>query len=185
MNVTALSKKERKYTPEELKGQANAPVFTLTSVSRLEYLEIMSNSDVDMPAEIISDGNVDTDAIAKKLASGSMGRLYSISISTIKSNITILTLALKGWENIKDEVGDVFEFSPGNIELLPDDLMDDLVREVTGTLNEVTEKNSGKESPSSSGSEKKTSQESGIVTTVEEKSSSEQETAEEATVQPQ
>ena len=92
MNVTALSKKERDYTPDELKGKPNAPVFQLRSLTRLEYLEVMASSGVDMPADLISDGIANPDEIAKKLTSGSMSSLYNMSISTIKTNHLIMNM---------------------------------------------------------------------------------------------
>lgn len=187
MNVTALSKKVRKYTPKELRGQEGAPVFMLRSLTRFENLEIMSNSDIDIPANIVAEGDTKdvAEKLSEKLAEGSMGALYRISLNSLKTNLEILRIALSGWETIKDEEGDEVKFSSENIELLSDDLMTDLVQEVTGVTDEVTEKNSGKESPSLSGSEKETTQESGTAATVKEKSSSEPETVKEDTSQRQ
>lgn len=187
MNVTALSRKVRRHTPKELRGQTGAPVFMVRSLTRLENLEIMSNSKVDIPADIAAGGNLEetTQKITEKLSEGSMDKLYKISLSNLKTQLEILGVALSGWENIKDEDGDDLKFSKENIELLSDELIDDLVAEATGVTNEVTEKNSGKESPSSSGSEIAKDQSSGTVGSAEGKSSSKSEIAEEDTSQPQ
>lgn len=167
MKAIALSRKERRYTPTELEGESPRPVFKIKSMPRRAYLQVLSDKNVSIPKAALDDAKDGKELTPESLASDDMSGIWKTLLSSYDTNIEILKKYLLDWENMKDETGDDFEFSVDNMEYLPEDLMADLVREITGGVKEEDEKNSGKESQSLNGSESQTTQENGTANSAE------------------
>ena len=153
MRATALSRKVREYTPDEFKGMGSPPVFLIKSVSKRKTLEIYANLDIAVP-DADADGNI-------KLGS------WDDALKNYDVQIEVLKIGLTGWENYNDEDGAPVEFNDEEFETIEDELMADLVREISGNIKEEDAKNSEGESSSTSGSGTTKTQTSGPADSAE------------------
>ena len=184
--ILAASPKERPYTPLECGGIANPPVFTISSATRREFLTMMAENDINIPKEALGKAaSAENESeVADVLASMGGDSIWKTVLSSHAFNIDILTKKLKGWKSLPDSEGNDLPFSTENIEYLSDELIADLVREITGQARPEEEKKSEKESSSSSGSETKTvASTSGTADSAKSATSSESETVREDTVE--
>ena len=153
--ILAASPNNRPYTPLECEGMDKPPVFTLCSATRREFLTMMAENDINIPKEALGKAaSAESESeVADVLASMGGDSIWKTVLSSHAFNIDILKKKLKGWKDLPDSEGDDLPFSEENIEFLSDDLVADLVREITGQARPEEEKKSEKESSSSSGSE--------------------------------
>jgi hypothetical protein len=185
--LLAASPKERPYTPLECEDMKPMPSFTIMSATRREFLEMMSENEINIPksaikkaADIDGDGEEGAAAI---LAEMGEDNIWKTVLGSHTFNMDILKKKLKGWKNVPDVSGSDLPYSEENIEFLSDELVTDLVREITGQPRPEEEKKSEKESSSSSGSETAAAGTSGTAHSANPKSSNEPETAKEDTTE--
>ena len=171
--VLALAKKPRPYTPLECEHMNPKPVFTVTSATRREFLTMMAESEINIPKEAFDTAAAEGgDAAAVEIMSQmSDDNVWNTVLNSHDFNIKILEEKLSGWSNVPDTEGDQLLFEKANIEYLSDELIADLVREVTGQPRQEEEKKSEKESSLSSGSETARVETSGNALSAEAKSS--------------
>ncbi|MCK5617316.1 hypothetical protein KAR91_86430 [Candidatus Pacearchaeota archaeon] len=171
--ILAASPKERPYTPLECEGMDTPPVFTVSSATRREFLTIMSENEINVPKEALKKAaaaNSEAE-VGEILANMGGDNIWKTVLDSHILNIEILKKKLKGWSKLPDTEGDNLPFSEENIEYLSDELIADLVREITGQARPEEEKKSEKESSSSSGSETAIAETSGTAPTAEAESS--------------
>ena len=125
--VIAISKEPRKYIPESCKDMESPPSFTIRSISKREYLKILAESDIKLPKneDITEESNP-----------------WPIILSSYETQIKILILGVLGWENVNDNTGKEVPFSHENLDLLSDEIMNDLVKDISGVVVEKDTKNS-------------------------------------------
>ena len=167
MKAIALSRKERNYTPTELEGEGPRPTFKIKSMPRRAYLQMLSDKNISIPKAVLEKAKDGEDVSKESLVPDDMDNIWKTLLGSFDTNTEILKKYLLGWENMKDECDEDFEFAVENMEYLPEDLAADLVREITGGPKEEEEKNSEKESSPSSGSESPVTLESGTVDSAE------------------
>ena len=166
MRATALSRKVRKYVPDEFKDMTTPPVFSIKSISKRKTLEIYANLNIAVP-DADAEGNI-------QLGS------WDDALKNYDVQLEVLKIGLMGWTNYNDEDGVPVEFEPSEFETIEDELMADLVREISGNVKEEDAKNSEGESSSTSGSETTKTPTNGPVDSVEVKGSEKSETVTES-----
>lgn len=114
--ITALCKTEREYIAKDDRKSKNPTVFTLRSLDRFESASVQQLHK-DLENENVSD------VIDSYLARG-----------------------LTGWSNLKDSQGNEISFSADAFRLLPFDISNELVSEITGSVSSEEEKNSERQS---------------------------------------
>ncbi|HKZ36427.1 MAG TPA: hypothetical protein VJ184_02175 [Chryseolinea sp.] len=131
MKVLAISKEPRKVILESCKDVESPPTFTVRSLTRREYLKIMSESGIKLPKSdnVLNEENP-----------------FISIFSSYETTLEIISAGLLGWENLLDNKGKVVPFSLDNLDLLGDEVTNDLAKEVSGAILENESKNS--ETPS-------------------------------------
>lgn len=182
--ILALAPKERPYTPLECVSMALPPVFSLCSATRREFLELMAENEINIPKGALEAAANEDGDVSEVLAAMAGENIWKTVLNSHIFNLEILKKKLKGWSNLKDSEGNELVFSHENLEYLSDELVADLVREITGQARPEEEKKSEKESSLSSGSETKTqTQTSGTVESAESESLTELGIAKESTTE--
>ena len=168
MKVLALSKKERPYVPAVLLENNTHPKFTIRSLTRREQLEISAMADMNISVSDLAgkDEKEVEEIILGQLANKSASEMAAFNLNGLNVTIATLEKGLLNWEGLKDETGDDVEFSHENFELLSEELMEDLAREISGRVSVEDEKKSDEGSQLSSGSETREAPENGTVSIV-------------------
>lgn len=174
MKIIKCSTKPRPFTPKNLRGKKGAPVFTVQSLTKEEWLGIMAEGESGLPVDVLEkaagkEGKAAEDAVREALLSRSTEEIMKMNHGNLVVSIKMCQKGVLGWEDVEDDDGE-FKFSKENIVFLPEEYIEELASEVSGHLTGESEKNSEKESPSSSGSEKKKPKQGGTVEPAEKKS---------------
>lgn len=131
--VLALSRKPRPFSPSCCKGMKPAPVFQIKSMTRREWFKLLAEQNVNVPKGVSTDGEVDASAIDNSI--------WESLIQGIDMNNKLFETHLAGWENLKDQCDEDVPFDKANFELLPDEIVSELVKEITGQVTKEEAKN--------------------------------------------
>jgi len=132
MRALAISPNERKYIPKDFKSEETPPAFTLKSMPKEKYLQLLADADIKVSSSDEGAGQVEVkinDDIWKTL------------LNNYKTNIAVLETNVTGWENILDECGEQLAFGKASLNLLDENIIAELVKEITGGLTKEDEKN--------------------------------------------
>jgi len=127
MRALAISPRERTYTLIDYRGKSNPPAFKIKSMPKEQYLQLLADSNIKVPS---AEQNVEITA-----------DFWQSLLQNYQVNIKVLEKHLTGWDNISDEMDEPLEYSKEAIQYLNEEVIAELVKEITGQVTEEEEKN--------------------------------------------
>ena len=138
--VLAVSKAPRPFTPKCYEGVSPTPVFTIISMTKREWLLFLKQETSGIPKES-KEGSPEeiTDTTFDALCYG------------IDGNARLFDKHLTGWNNVPAQGGVSLEYGRDNFDCLPDKVVAELIKEISGQVSDEDAKNSEKPSESANG----------------------------------
>ena len=137
--VLAVSKAPRPFTPKCYEGVSPTPVFTIISMTKREWLLFLKQETSGMPKE-------------KKEASGEItDTTFDALCYGIDGNARLFGNHVTAWKNVLAQGGTFLEYNKENFDCLPDKVVAELIKEISGQASEEDAKNSEKPSESVNG----------------------------------
>ena len=131
--VLALSRRSRPFSPKCYEGVSPTPVFQIKSMTRREWFKLLAEQNANVPKCVSKEGEVDASAVDEKI--------WDTLIQGIDMNNKLFEKHLTGWEHVMDECNEDLPFGKDNFELLPDAVISELIKEITGQVTKEEAKN--------------------------------------------